>query len=242
MSGLVEQPRIEVRRGADRFVTDVEGRTTRHSFSFDRHYDPANVEMGFLVCHNDDLVQPGFGYDDHPHRNLEIVTWVLSGALSHRDDAGRSGVVTPRRIQVMSAGDGVVHSEVVEPGAGPTRFVQTWVLPDEPGGAPSYASAAVNPGDTWLPVASGSRTDAATRIGTRAATLWVADLVAGQSLEVPDAPRVHLFVATGSAALSGAGDRVVDLGTADAVRLTGEGGLLTAMEPSQLMAWTFTNA
>jgi len=233
---------IEVRRAGSRFTTTAPGRVTRHSFSFGAHYDPSNTSFGSLVCHNDDLVQPGSGYDDHPHRDLEIVTWVLSGELSHRDDAGRSGVVTPGRIQVMSAGSGVVHAEVVEPGAGPTRFVQTWVLPDEPGGAPSYDSATVTPGDAWLPVASGGRADAATAIGTRAATLWVADLAAGQSVELPEAPQVHLFVATGSAAFSAGGDEAIDLGTADAVRLTGEGGDLSAVQPAQVMAWTFARA
>jgi redox-sensitive bicupin YhaK (pirin superfamily) len=226
---------VEVRRAGDRFTTTAPGRVTRHSFSFGGHYDPGNTSFGRLVCHNDDRLEPGSGYDDHPHRGLEIVTWVLSGALTHRDDAGRSGVVTPGRVQVMSAGSGVVHSEVVEPGAAPTRFVQTWVLPDQPGGAPSYDSADVDPGGRWLPVASGSHPEAATRIGTRGATLWVAELAPGEGLELPEARQVHLFVATGSVELTGD----VDLGTADAVRLLDASGGLTARTASQLMAWGF---
>jgi redox-sensitive bicupin YhaK (pirin superfamily) len=228
---------VEIRRAAERFVTTAPGRVTRHSFSFGAHYDPANVAFGQLVCHNDDLVDPGFGYDDHPHRDLEIVTWVLSGALSHRDSSGRSGVALPGTVQVMSAGDGIVHSETVEPGAGVTRFVQAWVRPDVPGGSPSYSSASVAPGDGWLPVASGSDLSAATRIGTRGATLWVAELAAGSALALPDGPSVHLFVATGAVTLEAGGP--VLLQEADAARLRGENAVVRVETPSQLLAWTF---
>jgi redox-sensitive bicupin YhaK (pirin superfamily) len=231
---------IDVRRADARFTTTAPGRVTRHSFSFGAHYDPANTSLGSLVCHNDDLVQPGFGYDDHPHRDLEIVTWVLSGALSHRDDAGRSGTITPGEVQVMSAGDGVVHSEVVEPGAGPTRFVQTWVLPDEPGGPTSYDSARVTPGHGWQPVASGSHPDSRTRLRAGSATLWVTELAAGQTVDLPDAPLVHLFVARGSCELAiGAG--ALELREADAVRLERDAAPVTAVSPMQAMAWTFAD-
>jgi redox-sensitive bicupin YhaK (pirin superfamily) len=228
---------IEIRRAAERFVTTAPGRLTRHSFSFGAHYDPANVSFGQLVCHNDDLVEPGFGYDDHPHRDMEIVTWVLAGALSHRDSSGRSGVTVPGTVQVMSAGDGIVHSETVEPGAGVTRFVQTWVRPDEPGGTPAYSSATVPAGPGWVPLASGPGSDAATRIGTRGATLWVAEPSTGSTLALPDAPTVHLFVATGSVTLDA--DEPVLLGEADAARLSNADRELRTEAPSQLLAWTF---
>lgn len=225
---------VEVRRADSRFVTTAPGRVTRHSFSFGTHYDPGNVSFGQLVCHNDDVVHPGFGYDDHPHRDMEIVTWVLSGALSHRDSADRSGVTVPGTVQVMSAGDGIVHSETVEPGAGVTRFVQTWVRPDSPGGPPSYASADVSLAAAWLPVASGSDPSAATRIDSARGTLFVADLEAGSELALPDASSVHLFVATGSVGLDD-----VHLGEADAARIAGETGLIVARAQSQLLAWAF---
>ena len=134
---------VELRRADSRFVTTAPGRVTRHSFSVRGALRPRERVVRQLVCHNDDVVDPGFGYDDHPHRDMEIVTWVLSGALSHRDSSGRSGVTVPGTVQVMSAGDGIVHSETVEPGAGVTRFVQTWVRPDSPGGPPAYSSADV---------------------------------------------------------------------------------------------------
>ena len=127
---------IEYRPGADRFVTRAEGRTTWHSFSFGAHYDPGNVGFGRLVAHNDERLPPGTGYDDHPHADLEIVTWVLSGALRHTSTVG-SGVIGPGQVQRLSAGSGVVHSEVAD-GPEETRFLQAWVRPDEPGLEPDY--------------------------------------------------------------------------------------------------------
>lgn len=225
---------VEIHRSGDRFATDAEGRRTRHSFSFGSHYDPDNLRFGLLVCHNDDLVLPGGGYPDHPHSNLEIVTWVLSGALRHTDSQGHTGVVEPGLVQVMSAGSGVVHSETVDAASGPTRFIQTWVLPDEPGGETTYSTAAAEPAGEWLPVVSGSHPDAATRISANGATLYAARLAAGERVEVPETPLAHLFVTTGSAVLDD-----TTLGEGDAVRLRTEGGTITASAPTELLLWTF---
>ena len=96
-----------IRRADRRFRTDEPGRTTWHSFSFGAHYDPANTGFEGLLCHNDDHIQPGFGYDDHPHANLEIVTWVLDGALTHRHDGETTSVIGAGQVQVLSAGAGV---------------------------------------------------------------------------------------------------------------------------------------
>lgn len=193
---------IEVRRAGERFVTVESGRVTRHSFSFGPHYDPANLGFGLLVSHNDDLLQPGSGYPDHPHQEMEIVTWVLSGALAHSDSSGRSGVIVPGQVQVMSAGTGIVHAEMAEPGAGVTRFVQTWVRPDSWGGAPRYASAEISPGSGWTAVATGAGVaGSALPIGSQGATLWVADAEPGARLTVPEVPHAHLFVATGAVLL-----------------------------------------
>ena len=102
---------IDVRRAAERFASETDRVTSRHSFSFGPHYDPDNVGYAVLVAHNDDLVAPGGGYDLHPHADLEIVTWVLEGSLVHEDSHGHSGVVHPGTVQRLSAGSGVQHSE-----------------------------------------------------------------------------------------------------------------------------------
>ncbi len=226
---------LDIRRATDRFNTVAEGRSTFHSFSFGDYYDAANTTFGGLVAHNDDHVEPGHGYPDHPHRDLEIVTWVLSGALTHQDASGASGIITPGRVQRMSAGTGIVHSETVALDAGPTRFVQTWVRPSSPGGAPSYASALASPRpDELTPLASGVSPHALVRIGA-AASLYAVDLRSQVSL--PDARLLHVFVASGHASLAGQ-----DLREGDAVRISDAGALPVATpgdEPTQLLIWTF---
>lgn len=219
----------EVRRAADRFVTRAPGRTTWHSFSFDRHYDPDNVGLGFLVCHNDDRVEPGAGYAEHPHRELEIVTWVLEGALRHEDSTGRGGVVVPGVVQRLSAGTGVRHAEVTD-GPAPVHFIQMWVQPGESGRDPSYAQRDVGTelaAGGWVTLASGMPAHgdlAAVPLGNERAALHVARLSPGRSLELPAAPMLHVFVSRGAAALEGVGV----LTTGDAARLSGGGQRLAA--------------
>ena len=232
---------VEVRRGSVRFLSRDEGRTTRHSFSFGAHYDPENVGFGPMVCHDDHLLRGGSGFPDHPHRDLEIVTWVLSGAVVHTASVGPPTTVGAGQVQVLSAGSGVVHSEIAESGSGPTRFVQTWVRPDESGAAPSYTSHSV--GDAVLsgglvPVVSGHDGSAAARIGTASATLHAAVLDAGESVTLPDDLLQHVFVATGSLARS---SLVQPLSAGDAFRISDRPGLsLTAASPTELLVWSFT--
>ena len=228
---------VDVRRAGSRFTTETPGVTTRHSFSFGTHYDPGNVAHAVLVAHNDDRVEPGRGYDLHPHADLEIVTWVLSGSLVHQDSEGNTHVVGPGRVQRLSAGSGVRHSERNDaPGADePTRFVQMWVLPDEPGLPPSYDLAAVSP-QGLTPLVSGiAGLDAALRIHTKGAALHVARLAAGESVILPDAPRLHVFVARGAADLEGAGR----LDEGDAARFSAEGArrLTAAYAPTEVLLW-----
>jgi len=104
-------PGIELRRAEQRFLTRTDWSETQHSFSFGEHYDPSNVSFGQLLVNNDDLVRAGSGYADHPHRDTEIITWVLSGSLVHQDSRGNSGLIYPGLAQRMSAGSGIVHSE-----------------------------------------------------------------------------------------------------------------------------------
>jgi len=223
---------IEYRRGEDRFVTSAEGRTTWHSFSFGTHYDPGNVGFANLAAHNDERLPPGTGYDDHPHADLEIVTWVLTGALRHTSSVG-SGVIAPGQVQRLSAGSGVVHSEMAD-GEEQTRFLQAWVRPDEPGGEPEYLASDVTLEDGWTRVADGDG-GGVVPIGARGTALQVAQLAPGQRLALPEAPRLHLFVASGSAMLA---ERLLE--EDDAARLVDEGGrAITAEEEAQVVVWSF---
>lgn len=227
---------LEVRRAAGRFTTEADGRTTRHSFSFDRHYDPANVAHAVLVAHNDDRLAPGHGYPSHPHRDVEIVTWVLEGSLVHEDSRGNGGTVRPGLVQTLSAGSGVLHSERNDaPGADrPTRFLQMWLRPDEPGLDPVYDQAEVALTGELVPLVSGGTADAPARIRAGGATLHGARLPAGRSVRLPDAPYLHLFVARGGVDLEGAGR----LDEADAARLAGGGGQrVTAVADAEVLVW-----
>ena len=222
---------IEVRRAAERFLTREDGRTTWHSFSFGAHYDPGNVGFGALVAHNDEHLPPGTGYPDHPHRDVELVTVVLVGALQHADSEGRAGVLAPGEISRTSAGAGIVHSEVTEPGV-TTRFVQTWLRPDEPGGTSSYASAGIGRPAELVEVVG---PDGAVGVGTTGARLLVAHAHQG-SLWLPDAPLLHVFVPDATLTI---GDR--ELTPGDAARLTDEGGReLTVERPGVILVWALT--
>jgi quercetin 2,3-dioxygenase len=229
---------VEIRRADDRFRTSSEWLESRHSFSFGPHYDPANVGFGFLLAHNDETVAPGTGFDTHPHQDLEIVTWVLRGALVHRDSQGNSGVVYPGLAQRMTAGSGIQHSEWNDAGE-PVHYVQMWVRPDQFDLTPSYQQAEIDLATGELvPIASGlpkHQASTAIHINQRSAGMSVARLSPRQSVQLPSAPYVHLFVAQGTGSLEGAGD----LGTADAARLTGADGLRVSAGPegAEILVW-----
>jgi hypothetical protein len=239
---------VDIRRAGERFTTRIGWLDSKHSFSFSNHRDPANTHHGLLLVNNDDIVTPGAGFDTHPHRDMEIVTWVLQGSLVHQDSEGNKGVIYPGLAQRMSAGTGILHSEKNDAwrhGVGdvhhePVRFVQMWVLPDQRGIKPGYEQLEIEDellrGDL-IPVASGmdKHADAAAiRIQNRHAALHAARMQPAETVTVPDAPFVHLFVARGTVDLEGAGR----LDAGDAVRLTGVGGqALSAIDPAEVLIW-----
>jgi redox-sensitive bicupin YhaK (pirin superfamily) len=239
---------IDIRRAGSRFKTRIGWLDSKHSFSFSNHWDPDNTHHGLLLVSNDDVVSPGTGFDTHPHRDMEIVTWVLSGSLVHKDSEGNHGVIYPGLAQRMSAGTGILHSErndawrefADEKHDTPVHFIQMWVVPDEGGVVPGYEQHEISNTELragLVPVASGMDKHAGTaaiRIGNRDAALYAARMEPGQVVSVPDAPYAHLFVARGSADMEGAG--VLEEG--DAVRLSGTGGQrLEAREPTEVLVW-----
>ena len=140
------RPQLDLRRGGDRFATRIDWLDSKHSFSFGPHYDSANTHFGLLLVSNDDVVAPGSGFETHPHRDMEIVTWVLDGGLVHQDSTGHNGVIYPGLAQRMSAGTGILHSEKNDAWRlednprprDPVHFVQMWVVPDAPRVTPGY--------------------------------------------------------------------------------------------------------
>jgi quercetin 2,3-dioxygenase len=241
-------PTVDIRRADDRAKTQIAWLDSKHSFSFGSHYDPGNTHHGLLLVNNDDVVQPGTGFDTHPHRDMEIVTWVLQGSLVHQDSTGNSGVIYPGLAQRMSAGTGILHSEKNDSWTltgdqshhVPVHFVQMWVVPDETGRTPGYQQLEID--DELLrgglvTIASGMpahRDQAAIAIGNRFAALHGARLQAGDTVELPETPFLHLFIARGEVSLEDAGP----LREGDAVRFTASGGQrVTATTPAELLVW-----
>ena len=238
---------IDIRRAADRSLTRTPWLQSRHSFSFAAHHDPSNTHHGLLLVNNDDVVAPGTGFETHGHRDMEIVTWVLDGSLVHQDSTGHSGVIYPGLAQRMSAGRGILHSEKNdswtisgEKHTEPVHFVQMWVVPDESGRSPGYQQLEIDHellSGGLVTIASGMpehRDGSAITIGNRYAALHGARLQEGDTVELPDAPYLHVFTARGEATLEDGGE----LCRGDAARITGSGGRrLTATGPAEVLVW-----
>ena len=239
---------IDIRRSSARASTDIGWLDSKHSFSFGHHYDPSNTHFGLLLVSNDDIVQPGTGFETHPHRDMEIVTWVLDGGLVHQDSTGHSGVIYPGLAQRMSAGTGILHSEKNDAWRltggpeheNPVHFVQMWVVPDQDGIDPGYEQLEI--ADELMrgglvTVASGMdkhRDATAIRIRNRFAALHVARLGAGEAAAIPASPYSHVYVARGAVDLEGSGR----LDTGDAARITdADGQRLVASEDAEVLVW-----
>ncbi|ONM49178.1 pirin family protein [Nocardia donostiensis] len=244
---------IDVHRGGDRMKTRISWLDSKHSFSFGQHYDPENTHHGLLLVNNDDIVLPGQGFETHPHRDMEIVTWVLEGSLVHQDSLGHSGIIYPGLAQRMSAGTGILHSEKNDSWRldgsrpehdQPVHFVQMWVLPDEPGVDPGYQQLEIDDqlaAGGLVTVASGLpryRDRTAIAIHSSHSALHVARLAgargSGTGFNLPEAPYLHVFVARGEVDMEGTGP----LYEGDAVRLTRSGGQrITAHAPAEVLVW-----
>lgn len=249
-------PQVDVRRAQDRRHTALGWLNSRHSFSFGRHYDPANTHFGLLLVSNDDVVQAGMGFETHPHRDMEIVTWVLEGSLVHEDSKGNTGVIYPGLAQRMSAGTGIRHSEKNdswrldnEPHDQDVRFVQMWVPPDTRSIEPSYQQSDINDELGTVEAGSGQLVVVASGMGAhrdrraisiqqQGAALYVARLQPGASVELPAAAFVHVFIARGTVDLEDTGM----LDTGDAARMTAAGGqrITAGSTGAEILVWEMT--
>jgi redox-sensitive bicupin YhaK (pirin superfamily) len=216
---------LKIRRASERGHADHGWLSSRHTFSFADYYDPAHMGFRALRVINEDRVAPGNGFPRHSHRDMEIVSYVLDGALAHRDSMGTGSTIRPGDVQRMSAGTGVAHSEYNASKADPVHFLQIWLMPSQRGIAPSYEQKTFTPeqklGQLRV-VASPDGRDSSVTLHTDA-TLYAGLFGSGQSARLDLAPGRHAWVhvARGSARVNGQ-----DLAAGDAVALSDEAAVV----------------
>ncbi len=228
---------ITLRPAADRFHTQIGWLDSWHTFSFGEHYDPAHMGFRALRVINDDRVAPAAGFPTHPHRDMEIISYVLDGAIAHQDSLGNGSVIKPGEVQRMTAGTGVRHSEHNPSRTEAVHFLQIWLLPERPGLTPGYEQKPIPTADDGGPL----RLVGAAPGGGGAVTihqdvrLYAGRLTPGQGARVSLAPGRHAWVqvARGSVVLN---DR--SLGEGDGAAVTDETSLqLVASESAEVLVF-----
>lgn len=231
----VQAEAVRVRRASERGNAHYDWLDTWHTFSFDTYYDPAHMGFRSLRVINEDRVEPGKGFGMHGHRDMEIITYVLKGALEHQDSLGTGSVLRPGEFQRMSAGTGIRHSEFNPSTTEPVHLYQIWLLPDQKGLAPSYEQKAfpeVQRRGRLRLVASPDAQDGSLLIH-QDARVYLSTLDADQETEHELQPGRHawLQVLRGAATVNGQ-----SLGTSDGAAITAERAVtVRATAPSEIM-------
>ena len=215
---------INVRHAAERGSADLGWLDSRHTFSFSDYYDPRHMGFGPLRVINEDRVSPGQGFGTHGHQDMEIISYVLEGALEHKDSIGTGSVILPGDVQVMSAGTGIRHSEFNHSKTEPVHFLQIWIVPDRDGIAPRYEQKSFADADKrgrLRLLASSDGRDGSVVIH-QDVELFAAILNTGEQVThmLPGGRRGWLQVARGNVVMNGH-----DLGAGDGAAIEGESTL-----------------
>jgi quercetin 2,3-dioxygenase len=215
---------IRVRRSAERGAANHGWLDTRYTFSFSDYFDPDHVQFRALRVMNEDRVAAGAGFPMHGHRDMEILTIVLEGALAHRDSLGHGETLRPGEVQYMSAGTGIRHSEFNPSETEAVHLYQIWLLPDRAGHAPGYGQRRFDEAgraDRWQAVASPDGRDGSLAIH-QDATVQLADIGDGRSLDYSLAPGRHAWLQVMRGAVSVNGQALAE---GDGAAVSGEPGL-----------------
>ena len=228
---------IKLRSAADRGRTDWGWLDSRHTFSFGDYYDPSHEGFHALRVINDDRVKAGAGFGTHGHHDMEILSYVLEGALAHKDSSGGGGVIRPGEIQFMRAGTGVTHSEYNDSKTDAVHFLQIWVVPDTRGLKPAYGQRAFDRDAArqgLVLLASRDGRDGSLQV-QQDVDLWVTLLEAGEARTLALRPGRHAWVhvARGSASVNGK-----TLGEGDGAAISGEDAVtLTGRGPGEVLVF-----
>ncbi len=230
---------IKIRKAAERGQAHHGWLDSYHSFSFAQYHDPEHMGFGALRVINEDYVQPGKGFGTHPHQNMEILTYVLEGAIEHKDSMGNGSVIRPGEVQLMSAGRGVTHSEFNHSPDEMVHFLQIWVIPNEQGGEPGYQQQPIpsNHSQALTLIASPNAEQGSLHI-KQDARIYRGILEAGQTLEhrVEAQRQGWLQLARGELSLSAQGLDSQTLQAGDGIALQDQGSLtLNAQQPSEFL-------
>jgi redox-sensitive bicupin YhaK (pirin superfamily) len=227
----IDPSRLALRRAADRGHFDHGWLDTFHTFSFGDYYDPENMGFRRLRVINEDVVAPATGFPTHPHREMEILTYVLEGALAHRDSSGGGGVIRPGEVQHMTAGTGIRHSEANPSPTEPVKLLQVWIEPTNYGRPPSYEQKAfpvVDRTNRLRLVASPDARDGSLGLETDA-NVYASVLEPGAKVAHENGPERHVWVqvARGSIAVNG-----LEMDAGDGVATSEPGSLELVAGPS----------
>lgn len=198
---------IEVRRAADRGYSNLGWLSSWHTFSFADFYDPAQVGFSDLLVINDDTVMPIMGFGTHPHRDMEIFSYVLEGELEHIDSMGNGSVIRAGDVQMMSAGSGIRHSEINPSHKDAVHFLQIWIVPDRKGVTPRYMQKHFAEGlkrGRFCMIVSPEQTDGSLPV-FQDIRVYVGKFDAGESadLELPESRYAYVHVACGTVTING---------------------------------------
>jgi quercetin 2,3-dioxygenase len=226
---------LTIRRSDERGHNKIDWLESRHSFSFGDYYDPANENFGALRVINEDWIKGGAGFPPHPHRDMEIVTYILGGAIAHKDSTGGGGTIRPGEIQRMSAGSGIVHAEFNASATETCHLLQIWIMPSKRGIQPGYEQKKIDPAavqNRFSRIAAPDPRVNEVRL-VQDAEIWTAKLDAGVEAihALVQGRKAWLHVAKGAISIDGQ-----DLKAGDAAAITDQTQIaVRSKEPSEVL-------